>query len=115
MFESALDTEHVFGQDAVMVRTHVRPHVRRRRTALCAAALVLVTVLLGPVGHAFQADAAPRRPRTVTVRPGDTLWSIARRTEPESDPRAVVDAIAVANGLRAGNLVPGQPLLVPVS
>jgi predicted Zn-dependent protease len=109
MFESALDTEHVFGQDSVMVRTHVR----RRRTALCAAALMLVTVLLGPVGHVFQADAAPRHARTVTVRPGDTLWSIARRTEPASDPRAVVGAIAVANGLRAGQLVPGQPLLVP--
>jgi LysM repeat protein len=75
---------------------------------------MLVTVLLGPVGHVFQADAAPRHARTVTVRPGDTLWSIARRTEPTSDPRAVVETIAVANGLRAGQLVPGQPLLVPV-
>jgi nucleoid-associated protein YgaU len=109
MFESPLDTEHVFGHDAHMTRTHVR----RRRAALSAASLVLVMVLLGPVGHAFQAEAAPRHPRTVVVRPGDTLWSIARRSEPASDPRAVVDAIAGANGVQARELVPGQRLLVP--
>jgi hypothetical protein len=109
MFDSGLDSEHVFGQAIGMARTRVR----RRRTALGAAALVLVTVLLGPVGHAFQADAAPRHPRTVVVRPGDTLWSIARRTAPASDPRAVVQAITAANGMGAGRLVPGQPLLVP--
>ncbi len=93
----------------------VRTHVRRRRTALSAAAFVLVTVLVGPVGHAFQADAAPRHGRTVVVRSGDTLWSIARRSEPPSDPRAVVDAIAAANGVRAGELLAGQRLLVPAS
>jgi nucleoid-associated protein YgaU len=80
-----------------------------------AVALVLVTVLLGPVGHALRADAAPRIPRTVVVRPGDTLWSIARRAEPASDPRAVMEGITAANGVRAGHLVPGQPLLVPAS
>jgi LysM repeat protein len=111
MFESPLDTEHVFGHDAHMTRTHVR----RRRAALSAAFLVLVTVLLGPVGHAFQAEAAPRHPRRVVVRPGDTLWSIARRSEPASDPRAVVDAIVAANGVQAGAVVPGQRLLVPGS
>ena len=92
-----------------------RTHVRRRRTALSAAALVLVTVLLGPIGHAFQADATPRHRRTVVVRPGDTLWAIARRSEPASDPRAVVDAIAVANGVQAGVVVPGQRLVMPAS
>jgi predicted Zn-dependent protease len=111
MFESSLDTEHVFGQDVSMVRTPVR----RRRTALSAVALVLVTVLVGPVGHAFQADAAPRHRRTVLVRPGDTLWSIARRSEPASDPRTVVDGIAAVNGVQAGGLVPGQRLFVPAS
>jgi LysM domain len=110
MFESALDSEHVFGHGNAMARTHVR----RRRTALGALALLLVTVMLGPVGHAFRADAASRHARTVVVRPGDSLWSIARRTEPASDPRDVAEGIAAANGLRAGHLVPGQPLLVPV-
>jgi hypothetical protein len=93
----------------------VRTHVRRRRTVLSAAALVLVTVLVGPVGHAFQADAAPRHRRFVVARPGDTLWSIARRSEPAADPRAVVDAVAVANHVQGGGVVPGQRLLLPAS
>lgn len=92
-----------------------RTHVRRRRIALTGAALALVSVLVGPVGHAFQADATPRHPRTVMVRAGDTLWSIARRSEPGSDPRAVMDAIAAANGVRGGDLLAGQRLLLPAS
>ena len=77
-----------------------------------AAALVLA-VVLGPMGHAFTADATLRHPRTVVVRPGDTLWAIAARTTPESDPRAVADAIVAANGIDAAGLVPGQRLVVP--
>ena len=109
MFESALDTEHVFGHHGSMIRTRVR----RRRTILATGALVMVSVLLGPVGHAFHADAAPRFPRTVAVRPGDTLWSIAGRTEPQADPRAVVEAITAANDVDAEALGPGQRLVVP--
>jgi nucleoid-associated protein YgaU len=111
MFDSALDTEHAFGQHVPMTRTRVR----RRRTTLSAAAVVVLTVALGPVGHALQADASVRRPRTVVVRPGDTLWAIAARTSPGSDPRAVVDGIASANGIDAGGLVPGQRLVLPSS
>jgi LysM repeat protein len=48
------------------------------------------------------------------VQPGDSLWTIAHRTAPSADPRAVVDAIAGANGLEAGALRPGQRLVVPV-
>ena len=47
------------------------------------------------------------------VRPGDTLWSIATRFEPSTDPRVVVDAISSANGVDPGALVPGQQLLIP--
>ena len=47
------------------------------------------------------------------VRPGDTLWSIATRFAPSTDPRVVVDAIASANGVDPGALVPGQQLSIP--
>jgi len=49
----------------------------------------------------------------VVVRPGDTLWLIARRVAPGQDPRGVVDAIVGANGVEAGSLVPGQTLVLP--
>ena len=52
-------------------------------------------------------------PRTYVVRSGDTLWSIAARFAPASDPRVVVDTIASANGVDPGALVPGQRLSIP--
>jgi len=77
MFGSGLDIEHPFGHDASMGRTCVR---RRRLVALCAA-IGLVGVLSGPVAHAVGVggSAEAKRPRTYVVRPGDTLWAIAKR------------------------------------
>jgi Tfp pilus assembly protein FimV len=49
------------------------------------------------------------------VRQGDTLWSIAERLAPGEDPRPLVDAISAANGVDAGELVPGQTLVVPAA
>jgi hypothetical protein len=109
MFDSSVDIEHAFGHAVGMSRTRVR----RRRTALTAAAAVLVAILVGPVGHALEAGAAVRHPRTVVVRSGDTLWSVAERVRPGSDPRAVVDAIVGANAVDAGALAPGTRLVVP--
>jgi LysM repeat protein len=51
---------------------------------------------------------------TYVVRPGDTLWSIAERLRPGEDPRPLVDAIQRANGVSAGELVPGQSLEIPL-
>ncbi len=113
MFESGIDTEQAFGHHVAMSRTRVR----RRRATLTVLAVVLTSLLIGPVGHAFDAGAAVRHPRTVprtlVVQPGDSLWAIARRAEPSVDPRAMVDAIAAANGIGASALVPGQRLVVP--
>jgi len=50
----------------------------------------------------------------VTVRPGDTLWSIARAVGPGgTDVRQVVDWIRDANGLENGLIRPGEHLFVP--
>jgi LysM repeat protein len=46
-----------------------------------------------------------------TVRPGDTLWSIASQLEPGTDPRPVVDQLA--QQLHGGTLVPGLHLRLP--
>ena len=109
MFDSGIDTEHAFGHHRHMSRTHVR----RRRSALTLASILLLTLLVGPVGHALQAGAAVRHPATVVVRPGDSLWAIAQRVRPATDPRAVVDAIVAANAVDAGALEPGTWLVVP--
>jgi len=75
---------------------------RRRRLAVAAIALVLLVA----AGHAGQALGGPplaiseRRPQVVSevVRPGDTLWAIAGRLDPDADRRSVVDALVGARG-----------------
>ena len=50
---------------------------------------------------------------TALVRPGDTLWGIARRLAgPEADPRPVVDALVRANHVM-GSLPVGARLVLP--
>jgi LysM repeat protein len=78
-------------------------------------------VCLVLVGGAWAGPAVraltPGRPvpvarRAYVVRQGDTLWSIARHVSPNADPRPVVDALAADNGISAGDLLPGQVLVV---
>ena len=50
----------------------------------------------------------------VVIRPGDTLWGLARQYAPDMDPREAVYIIRNANdGLDPGRLQPGDVVLVP--
>jgi nucleoid-associated protein YgaU len=84
---------------------------------VAAAALVAMAMSV-LAGSAWAGDdgAAAREDRMVpyTVRPGDTLWAIARRVGgPGIDPRPLVDAIAHRNGLTGSVIQPGASILVP--
>jgi Tfp pilus assembly protein FimV len=92
-----------------------RTHVRRRRAAALGVGILIAIV--APRAAAIGGDAAPFRGsgpgRMHVVRPGDTVWDIARSEAGGSDPRSMVDAIIEANGLGGASIVPGQPLVVP--
>jgi LysM repeat protein len=49
----------------------------------------------------------------IVVAPGETLWTIAARVNPEIDPRAVIDQIMDLNVINGSNVYAGQVLLVP--
>lgn len=88
----------------------------RRGLVVVIAVTGLLAVLLLTVAR-LSAGAAPSVPvapvgSTVTVEPGDTLWSIAQRAEPRSDPRLVVDHLRKVNHLDSVVLSPGQTLKV---
>ena len=51
---------------------------------------------------------------TVTVQPGESLWTIAGSVAPERDPRDVVADIVQLNNLGAARVLPGQQLFIPV-
>jgi nucleoid-associated protein YgaU len=111
MFGSPLDIEHPFGNDDSMGRTHVR----KRRLGALALAMGLAALLSGPMANAVGVGGTEdsESARTYVVRPGDTLWSIATELAPETDPRVVVHALASANDVDPGALVPGQRLSIP--
>lgn len=52
---------------------------------------------------------------SVTVQPGDTLWTISTSLEPGADPRVLIAEIRSLNGLTQSGLMPGQVLLVPAA
>ncbi len=74
-------------------------------TALLAGALLWIAHLSAPA-----VSAVDGRPDSITVRSGDTLWSIAATVAPERDPRQVVADLERINQLRSPVLVPGQLL-----
>jgi hypothetical protein len=91
-----------------------RARVRRRRTILAVCLVLIGAAWAGPAVRALTPEAPVRVDRTAyVVRQGDTLWSIARRLSPNGDPRSIVDSLSADNGISAGELVPGQVLVVP--
>jgi LysM repeat protein len=74
-------------------------------SVLTAVAVVAVVLL--------SSGGSPEVIGTVTVAPGDTLWSIAQRAEPGADVRAVVDRIRDLNGLGGDSIPAGVALRVP--
>lgn len=78
--------------------------------------LVLVMVLLLTTWAVIQVEQRPQEYEMVeiVVRPGDTLWGLARQYAPSMDPREAVYIIRTANGgLDPGRLQPGDVVLVP--
>jgi len=65
-------------------------------------------------GRSESRVAYAERRVSYTVRPGDTLWSIALRVAPGRDPRPVVDQLIEDNHLR-GDLQVGQSINLPAS
>jgi nucleoid-associated protein YgaU len=104
------------------VSAHVLRLTRRGRLArsiALAAVLVLLVISVADVvgGGSARASSSevstPVSTLSVVVEPGDSLWSIAERTAPSTDPREVVGRIRDLNGLRSNLIQPGEVLLVP--
>lgn len=82
--------------------------------AAIAVALVWAAAASAPSGGSASAGTAgaDAGAPSVTVRPGDTLWSIATRVAPSEDPRAEVDLLRRVNHLAGVSLLPGQVLVL---
>ena len=81
--------------------------------ALALAALGAIVAIPALSGSRLYA-AGPERFTTVTVRAGDTLWSLAeRRTNSGADVQRTIDTIVAANHLDSATIVPGEQIKIP--
>lgn len=102
----------VRGGDARRPAAPVRLTVRGRVVVLglLLALAGLVVVLAAPASEAANpAGAAP----VAVVLPGDTLWSVAQRHVPGSDPFGAIEEIRRLNGLPDYTVHAGQRLVLP--
>ena len=76
--------------------------------------LILILAAAFVVGMLARSSHGAGPERTVVVRPGDTLWSIAVRTY-AGDPREGVWRLEQRNRLAGATIVPGERLVVPSS
>ncbi len=83
--------------------------------AIALAGLALVVALPTLSGMRLYAATAQHY-ATVTVHPGDTLWSIAAaHATPTADLQEMVDRISAVNHLQGGTLQAGEHLRIPES
>ena len=95
---------------------------RRGRVAIAVFGAVVMSLVglasaggTRTAGPAAPAGGAGHSMARIVVQPGQTLWTIAVRADPQADPRLVVQRIITANALRNGSVQAGQSLLVPRS
>lgn len=114
-------------------RTRLRMTARGRRVLTAAVALPVAGALAwgiigsGTAAAVFGADAPMPAESvtsetalvltsgfdTITIAAGDSLWTIAERVAPGSDPRDVVDALSRLNALESSALAVGDRLAIP--
>lgn len=88
---------------------------KRKLTLMPAVALagLSLAVTLPAISSTVHA-APPVSYATVSVRSGDSLWSLAERTTPAGgDVQATVDQIVGVNHLGSASLAVGQKLRIP--
>jgi LysM repeat protein len=89
---------------------------RKRFTLMPAIALVALSLMIAlpTLSSARLYAAGTQRYTTVTVGPGDTLWSIAAAHGPaNADIQETIDRITEANHLSIATLQPGEHLRIP--
>jgi nucleoid-associated protein YgaU len=116
---STYGSESIVNQALSTIPSGIRLNRRGRlaRTfVVLSLAIVLGSVVSAKAGAGT--DAAPAATGsfiTVTVAPGDTVWSLATRLAGGSDVRALVSEIIEVNSLNSVDVATGQKLRIPLN
>ena len=104
------------GFSAVPSGVHLNRRGRLARTfVVLSLAIVLGSVVSAKAGAGT--DVAPQVAGsfiTVTVAPGDTVWSLANRLAGGSDVRSLIEEIISVNSLDSIDVQAGQKLRIPL-
>ncbi len=113
--------QHSSRHPAVAARRRHQLRARRRRVTLGALVIAGLVALALPWGGAgghplvtpgsVLAGAAVSPDRVYVVQPGDTMWSIAERLDPDGDPRPIVAQLEAQVG--SDTLQPGERIHLP--
>ena len=86
-----------------------------RTLVVLSLAIVAASVAGGQAGaQTSKLQVASTQFITVTVAPGDTVWSLANRVAGGSNAGALVDSIIEINSLGSGDLTAGQKIRIPL-
>ena len=116
-----------YARSQINGRRNLRSHAGklRRVRLLRLSALIMIVLTVSAVSffsisfagddEAHAASSSPaREPERMIVKPGDTLWSIAKsRIAEGEDLRAYIYKLKKTNGLKNANLQAGQTLVLP--
>ena len=96
-------------------RRGVRVTARGRVVLVLALALLAYAAFSAGRATVAASSGASARPVVshVTVKPGESLWTIARRVAPGQDPRETLARIVALNGLDSPTVAAGRRLTVP--
>jgi len=101
----------IYGKGTTMV-AHRKRFTLMPLIALSTLSLAVSIPTLAS-GHLYA--ASPQRYETVTVKPGDDLWTLAAaRTASGSDVQETIDRVMADNHLETATLQPGQHLRIPI-
>jgi predicted Zn-dependent protease len=86
-----------------------------RAVFLLAAVITVANQLPHFVAGASATDTKvnPGSITYVSVHAGDTLWSLAQRLAPNTDPRDWIDKVTTMNNLGSAGVLAGERLAVP--
>ena len=82
--------------------------------AAALTVLVAWSALMAPAKAGGDA-VGPGAVETVTVQPGQSLWSIAEGRVPDQDPRVTISQIRQLNDLEGTRVLPGEQIVVPLA
>ena len=129
VFEKSLprgsEARETVGVKTMSKKTLQSKKVKRSRRANIGLARFLVVLSLTTVfgaGFAMQAGAGSKDLPTkagsyvtVTLAPGETLWSLAKALNNGGDVRELVDTIIKVNGLTSSDIAAGSKIRVPLN